>query len=134
MLKIKEIQISSIGPIKNLKLTFDNSFNIICGQNGIGKTTILDCLAQSFSLNQSSIKKTANAQKGNWSISLLSEEIEHNRSFDTTSFHPNETSLDTYGFYQQSNDIIVFKTHRDIPYQHLQSVNTDPQKNIGTFA
>ncbi|MDB5119788.1 MAG: hypothetical protein JWN56_1006 [Sphingobacteriales bacterium] len=37
-----------IGPIKNLELAFDNHFNIICGQNGIGKTTILDCLAQSF--------------------------------------------------------------------------------------
>lgn len=134
MLKIKEIQISSIGPIKNLKLTFDKSFNIICGQNGIGKTTILDCLSQSFSLSQSSIKKTANAQKGNWSISILSKGIQHNRSFDTTSFHPNETSLKTYGFYQQSNDVIVFKTHRDIPYQHLQSVNTDPQKEIGAFA
>jgi len=134
MLKINNITISGIGPIKNLELTFDNHFNIICGQNGIGKTTILDCLAQSFGINNTSVKRTAGLEKGNWTIDILSGENKQKKSFDITSFHPNENTYQSQGFYQNSNDIIVFKTHRDIPYKHLSSVNTDPQKNIGTFA
>jgi predicted ATP-dependent endonuclease of OLD family len=134
MLKINNITISGIGPIKNLELTFDNHFNIICGQNGIGKTTILDCLAQSFGINNTSVKRTAGLEKGNWTIDILSGENKQKKSFDITSFHPNENTYQSQGFYQNSNDIIVFKTHRDIPYKHLSSVNTDPQKDIGTFA
>ena len=134
MIKINNIKITSIGPIKNLELAFDDHFNIICGQNGIGKTTILDCLAQSFGINDTSIKRTAGIEKGNWSINILINGVSQNKSFDITSFHPNERHYQSQGFYQNSNDIIVFKTHRDIPYQHLNSLNTDPQKDIGVFA
>lgn len=135
MLRINNIKIIGIGPIKNLYLTFDNNFNIICGQNGIGKTTILDCLAQSFGVNQISVKRTAGQDKGNWNISVSINGIEQSKLFSISAFHPNETIYEGInGFYQNSNDIIVFKTHRDIPYQHLSSLNTDPQKDIGTFA
>ncbi|MFN8437908.1 MAG: AAA family ATPase [Cytophagales bacterium] len=134
MLKINSIKITGIGPIKNLELTFDNHFNIICGQNGIGKTTILDCLAQSFGINDTSIKRNAGLEKGNWSVNVLINGTNQSKSFDITAFHPNEHRYQSQGFYQNANDIIVFKTHRDIPYQHLDSLNTDPQKDIGTFA
>jgi predicted ATPase len=134
MVKINDIKITGIGPIKNLELIFDNHFNIICGQNGIGKTTILDCLAQSFGVNNTSVKRTAGIENGNWTINVSIGGNPQIKSFDITSFHPNEQTYNTQGFYQSSNDIIVFKTHRDIPYQHLSSLSTDPQKDIGTFA
>lgn len=134
MLKINNIKITGIGPIKKLELSFDNHFNIICGQNGIGKTTILDCLAQSFGIQDTSIKRNAGIEKGNWSVNVLINGQNQSKSFDITAFHPNERHYQGQGFYQNSNDIIVFKTHRDIPYQHLGSLNTDPQKDIGTFA
>lgn len=134
MLKINNIKITGIGPIKNLELSFDNHFNIICGQNGIGKTTILDCLAQSFGINDTSIKRNAGTEKGNWSVNVLINETNQSKSFDITAFHPNEHRYQSQGFYQNANDIIVFKTHRDIPYQHLGSLNTDPQKDFHQFA
>lgn len=135
MLKIHNIKITDIGPIKNLELTFDNHFNIICGQNGIGKTTILDCLAQSFGVNQISVKRSAGQDNGNWKISVSIHGEHQSKQFNISAFHPNQMTYEgMHGFYQNSNDIIVFKTHRDIPYQHLSSLNTDPQKDIGTFA
>lgn len=134
MLRINNIKITGVGPIKNLELAFDNHFNIICGQNGIGKTTILDCLAQSFGVNNTSVKRTAGSDKGNWTIDVLISGQPQKKSFDITSFHPNEKTYSSHGFYQNSNDIIVFKTHRDIPYQHLSSLNTDPQKDYNHFA
>lgn len=134
MLKINNIKITGIGPIKNLELSFDNHFNIICGQNGIGKTTILDCLAQSFGINDTSIKRNAGTEKGNWSVNVLINGTNQSKSFDITAFHPKEHRYQSQGFYQNANDIIVFKTHRDIPYQHLGSLNTDPQKDFHQFA
>lgn len=134
MLKIKNIKITGIGPIKNLDLSFDSHFNIICGQNGIGKTTILDCLAQSFGISNTTIKRTAGLDKGNWKVSVSINGSDQQKTFDIIAFHPNENTYQTQGFYQNSNDVIVFKTHRDIPYQHLSSLNTDPQKKIHQFA
>lgn len=135
MLRIQNIKIAGIGPIKDLDLNFDEHFNIICGQNGIGKTTILDCLAQSFGATNTSLKRTADVQKGMWHIAVLINGQQQNKSFDIVSFHPNENTYQgMYGFYENSNDIIVFKTHRDIPYQQLQSLSTDPQKQIHEFA
>ncbi|MGB4818189.1 MAG: ATP-binding protein, partial [Saprospiraceae bacterium] len=85
MLRINNIKITGVGPIKNLELAFDNHFNIICGQNGIGKTTILDCLAQSFGGNNTSVKRTAGSDSGNWTIDVLISGQPQKKSFDITS-------------------------------------------------
>ncbi len=135
MLKIENIKINGIGPIKHLELKFDSHFNIICGQNGIGKTTILDCLAQSFSANQTSVKKTVGIESGTWKITALIDVTSIEKDFNTLSFHPNETMFNQMqGLYENSRDIIVFKTHRDIPYKTLDSLNRDPDKQISQFA
>lgn len=134
MLRIQKIEIRGIGPIKSLDLEFDNHFNVICGQNGIGKTTVLDCLAQSFGLKSTSVKRTAGVAKGSWAVTVLINGNVKAQTFNITSFHPNERELSTHGFYENSNEIIVFKTHRDIPYRLLQSLTTDPEKKIGNFA
>lgn len=47
-MKIKQIIVSGVGGIKELKLEFDEHFNVICGANGIGKTTILNIIADAF--------------------------------------------------------------------------------------
>ena len=134
MLRINNVQIIGIGPIKNLKLNFDNHFNIICGQNGIGKTTILDCLAQSFGGYHTTIKRTAGLEKGNWTINISIDGTDQSKSMDSTSFHPTEKNDKSCGFYQNAIDIIVFKTQRDIPYQQLNNINSDPIKDTNIFS
>lgn len=130
MLRIKNIEILGIGPIKNIDLNFDSHFNIICGQNGIGKTTILDCLSQSFSINNITIKRNAGQTSGNWKINISINGIDQEKTFTTTSFHPNDSKHNSQGIYQSANDVIVFKTYRDIPYQNLDSVTNDPIRDI----
>jgi DNA repair exonuclease SbcCD ATPase subunit len=56
-MKIKSINIKNIGCIANLHIDFNNNMNIICGPNGIGKTTILECISHSFSASQNEILK-----------------------------------------------------------------------------
>lgn len=137
MIRISELKISDVGPIKALDLKFNPSFNIICGPNGIGKTTILDCLAQSFSINQTNLRRRAGSEKGAWDIEIEINGQAQSRHFETKGFHPNENvhlSINGHGFYQQSNEIVVFRTHRDIPYQQLGALSVDPQKNESQFA
>ena len=41
-MKINTLTIEGIGGIEDLKLELNENMNIICGPNGIGKTTILE--------------------------------------------------------------------------------------------
>lgn len=47
-MKIKLLVIDGIAGIQHLELNFNQSINVICGINGIGKTTILDVIADAF--------------------------------------------------------------------------------------
>lgn len=138
MIKIQNIKIQGIGPIKNLELSFDKHFNIICGQNGIGKTTILDCIAQSFSASNSSIKRSATVKAGHWIIEASINTKINNKKFEVTSFYPQDYRFNQdalfQGFYQNAGDVIVFKTHRDIKYNELASLSKDKLKDSHEFS
>ncbi|RYX87751.1 recombinase RecF [bacterium] len=134
MVKIKKVKILGIGPILDLEIEFNDHFNIICGQNGVGKTTILDCLSQSFAGSSSSLKKTAALERGSWTVDVLINGLTAQKTFDTVLFIPTNTSRNRNGFYENSNDIIVFKTQRDIPYVNLNNLSKDSAKEIHQFA
>jgi predicted ATP-binding protein involved in virulence len=125
MIRINNIHIKSIGPIRDLNLEFNPSFNIICGQNGIGKTTILNCLAQTFSGSETSIKKNSKAEIGIWETTVIIDSVELKHSLQTDSFHPNENKMNQNGLHKNSNDVIYFKTQRDIPYVKLDKLSKD---------
>jgi predicted ATP-binding protein involved in virulence len=129
MLRINEIKIEAIGPIKKLELSFNNDFNIICGQNGVGKTTILDCLAQAFSAANSSLKKMAGEESGKWGVGITSNGNSKRIDFQTESFLPSENIRSANGFYKEAKQIVVFKTHRDIEYKKLSSLANDKLKS-----
>ncbi|OMH25118.1 MULTISPECIES: AAA family ATPase [Bacillus] len=64
MLKIEGLDIFGVNGIKNLKISFEPGINIICGQNGIGKTTILECIASALkNKKNNSLKKNLNVDK-----------------------------------------------------------------------
>lgn len=130
MIKVKNIELIGIGPIKKLKLDFNEKFNIICGQNGIGKTTILDSIAQAFSVNQTSVKRNANVTHGTITIDVEIDNNIQSRVIQINKFEPTDQGRDQIGFYEQSTNVVVFKTHRDIPYNKLSSLSTDPSKDI----
>lgn len=131
MIRLKNIKIQNIGPIADLQIKLNEHFNIICGQNGVGKTTLLECIGQSFSYNHvQNIKRKANSEKGSWSIELAINDKNEIKTFETQKFRPTEDKRsNNHGFIDKANEVIVFKTHRTFDYINLGSVNRDPVKD-----
>lgn len=63
-MKIKDLTIKGVGGIKNLQLNFNDGFNVICGANGVGKTTILNTIADSFTNTYGLVKKIRLFKRG----------------------------------------------------------------------
>jgi WD40 repeat protein/predicted ATP-binding protein involved in virulence len=45
---LKRIELKNIGPFENLSLRFDKNWNVLLGDNGVGKSTILKAIATAF--------------------------------------------------------------------------------------
>lgn len=124
-MKIKDLSISGIGGIANLTLNFNTGINIICGPNGIGKTTILECIAQSFTFHRLSyVRKKADHDRGHWTLNTTENEF---YSVKKTNFHPNDdqTLFDPYIGSENSKNIIYIKTLRSIDYIQLTAISSD---------
>ncbi|MCG0050223.1 AAA family ATPase [Priestia aryabhattai] len=68
MLRIDHISIHGINGIERLDLSLNKGFNFICGKNGIGKTTILNCIASSFNRVSQEVRKNVRSEEGKWYI------------------------------------------------------------------
>jgi len=82
-LKIKEINIASFGGIKNLKLTPDDGFNVIYGDNENGKSTIMAFIKMMFygnGRNSSDISKNIRKKYTPWDGSPMAGSIDFEHS------------------------------------------------------
>lgn len=135
MLTIKQIDIKGVGPIQELSLILNPHINIICGMNGIGKTTILDCIAQSFSYNQVTLRKNASCESGGWSLRYFDDENAEkklDKSIKETYLSAREYG--DFGKYMKSLDVIVFKVNRLLPYKDVPNISKDPTKSEVDYA
>ena len=55
-MKIKSLEIDGVGGIGHLEVSFGYGMNVICGANGIGKTTILDIISEIHCMRLENIK------------------------------------------------------------------------------
>lgn len=78
-MKIKEINISAFGGIKNLKITPDNGFNVIYGDNENGKSTVMSFIKMMFygnGRNSSDIAKNLRKKYTPWDGSAMAGSID----------------------------------------------------------
>lgn len=68
MLKIEGLYIKGINGIFDLDIKLNPGFNFITGENGIGKTTILDCISSSFNRLSKNLRKNVLTEEGSWLI------------------------------------------------------------------
>jgi len=128
-LKIKTLHIEDIAGISNLNLQFNENMNLICGPNGIGKTTILECIAHTFSASQTNIlKRNSLSNKGNFSALVNIDNQDKSKTIEITDFIPNKGTQFT-GLHESSIYLLSLKVNRTFNYKPLNSVSKDIDKN-----
>lgn len=124
---IKDIHIQGVGGIIDLALEFKPGLNVICGANGIGKTTILNCINEFFIMGNS-IKRNANCDEGFVSMNYDFEGNHIELQHKTSDFLPENNKY--YAMQdRQLNDrnyVLNFGSNRDIEYRSLKQVSRDP--------
>lgn len=119
-------EINHIGGIKKLDVNFTDDMNIICGPNGIGKSTILESISFLFTRNGSDIKKNIrSSEDGIINLHIELPSGRHNFIGSASTFAPQEQT----GNYQQYLNIrylIRFSTERHFSYSRLEHIGTDP--------
>ena len=140
-MKINSLTIDGIGGIKHLDLKFNDKLNVICGANGIGKSTILNIIADAFNAGfDSKLKRNALYTKGKYSLKI--SEIVDNKyqqkqtNIIVTKFQPEESTC-IGKWSEEAKNFLFFNIERNINYISLNSISRDPNRDnsiIGTIA
>ena len=129
MLRINSIDINGIGPIFKLHLDFNPHFNIICGSNGIGKTTILECLAESFCGNEFTLRKNSLLVSGNWTVKVSADpnNSQYIKKVEIDSMRPNiKNDKACWELNVYAHDVLFYKINRSMNYVNLDFISKDP--------
>ena len=129
MLRINSIDINGIGPIFKLHLDFNPHFNIICGSNGIGKTTILECLAESFYGNEFTLRKNSLLGSGNWTVKVSADpnNSQYIKKNEIDSIRPDIKNNKAYwNLNDYAHDVLFYKINRSMNYVKLDFISKDP--------
>lgn len=133
-MKISQIRIDSIGGIKNAEINFNDGMNVICGYNGVGKTTILNCIAHSFTYGIGSqvLNRNANSKKGSVSAHLYEKDVngyfgrDKRTTFKVEHFNPDESEhLNPGNNDDISLDVVNLGVDRFLKYTKIQSIPSD---------
>lgn len=124
-MKIKSLEVTGVAGISYLSLKFGDGMNILCGPNGIGKTTILECIAHCFSASKTPVlKRNVNA-----SASRVAAAMDDGRfaELKIDVYEPNKQA-DIYGLADYGQYLLSLKTTRTFSYKELSGVAKDSDK------
>lgn len=131
-MKIKDIEIMNIGGISNILLTEINTqVNIICGENGVGKTNILDSIASCFSeFDKNIISKKSESNNGIVKINAIQNHeatpVHFNVKIDNFEPSASENYINNISYRDNKQFLLYLKTNREINYRKISSINSDP--------
>lgn len=123
-MKIESLKIENVGGISSLSLdSFDPNLNIICGENGIGKTNILDSIASLFSSYEPiSISVKSGFEQGCIKSSVDGKEI----SRTIRKKYTNLTDQERLSNNNANFNLLYLKVNRVFKYRRESSINSDP--------
>ncbi|HEC2064881.1 TPA: AAA family ATPase [Klebsiella oxytoca] len=125
-MKLTELTINGVGGIKSLHVEFRPDMNIICGPNGIGKTTILLAASFPFVYGYTQKKKrNITSETGSVSLKIQDNSTNYNPVADIKVHLPTESiqNFNNNGFDRRK--LIKFETMRNFDYKHLDALNAD---------
>ena len=125
---VKSIDIENIAGITKLDLNFNTQMNIVCGENEIGKTTILECVAHTFSISSTNIlKRNVLSKYGKFESIINIDNQNINKIISINDFIP-MSNTQIKGEYQKSKYLMSLKVGRTFNYENLQAVSKDVDK------
>ena len=128
-MKIKDIDIKGVGGIKNLHINFNDSMNILCGPNSIGKTTVIESVATMFMYGNPSVKRHVGCEEGIINAHVEIEGTIKNGGFKLTNFTPREE--DTINTFSDESPLLLsIKVDRNFHYSKLTAVPSDKDREI----
>lgn len=131
-MKIKSIDITGVGGLGALRVDFDESMNLISGPNGIGKTTLLECVAHAFTASGSNIlRRSVSHEIGSFRVEIENDGQLQNAEIFVADFLPSVYS-NFNGIYSLSSKLLSLKVNRTLTYQALDSVGKDTHKDISS--
>lgn len=95
-----------------LNLDFNPGFNFICGSNGVGKTTILDCIASSFNRHSKNVRNNVKYDYGLWDIFVNMDGLTRSEEFFIKNIDDVETKKKRFNNAIRSKEIINFAITR----------------------
>lgn len=126
-MKIKEIDIKGVGGIRDLHIKFNDSMNILCGPNSIGKTTVIESVATMFMYGTPVVKRNVSCEKGLIETVAECDGEVKTTMVDIVNFIPtgNNTinSLTNY-----SSKLLSIKVDRNFHYARINAVPSDPDR------
>lgn len=126
-MRLVSISIKGIGGIDEIDLSFDRQMNFISGPNGIGKTTILDVIAHTFSGFESQLKRRALSPNGHVEAFIdIGNENTEKRNYTVSEFNPRATESTV--LYEHVDYLISLNITRTFAYVGLDAVSRDPDR------
>lgn len=136
-MKVTEIKIQGIGGIDDISIQLNPGLNLISGPNGVGKTTILECIIHSFTpFGSKTIRRNSGHSEGKWEISVSDSGQIYNSHERRQFFHPYEGEEFGTGNLPRlfTKKVVIFKSNRPLNYVPVHSIERDPDSNENTIA
>ncbi len=127
-IRFQHIGLRNIGPFEELDINFPNSngISLICGDNGIGKTTILETIAATFNyVFGQRIKKKAGSEYGQLTANIVVDGVSQSSTSRIEAFGPQDVNQFQM-LPQLSDSVINVRALRDFPYVPRDSIARDP--------
>lgn len=128
--KIDNVKIKGIGGITELNISLKDGLNLICGTNGIGKTTILECISHAFvSAPSQRLKRNVNYANGECTIMYKENNDIQSISYQLRHFNPIGEVDYISNLFTKSQNILFFNAQRSFEYINLQTISRDPERD-----
>ena len=126
-LRFRCLQLSNVGRFGRFSLYFRDGINVICGSNGVGKTTILDAVASAvISHNREAyIRRRASYKgSGNITVDLVFGDDARQVQGAITTFDP-EKNFEGFGVREAAPYMIYVRPNRDFAYVRKNTISRD---------
>ncbi|WP_323022912.1 AAA family ATPase [Pararhodobacter sp.] len=132
---LKSLTLKDVGPFSDLTVEINPGpgLNLICGGNGIGKTTILEAVVACFSQGRNhKLKRRQSAERGSVHLQYLADDESRVINLNIENFDPEKGDFSNYQNGLGEN-IVNVRAFRDFSYMKQVGISSDPDFNQKEF-